>query len=104
MVIAVWEHRLSRSSVSGGQLEAIERTAMLTPTVTESPNHLEPTGADQVTDRGPELSRERRTRELDHRRADGIDVRLLWSQPGERVLLAVSDSNTGDAFSLEVEP
>lgn len=77
---------------------------MLTPTVTELPTQLEPTGADQVTDRGPELPRERRTRELDHRRADGIDVRLLWSQPDGRILLAVSDSKTGDAFSVEVEP
>ena len=58
----------------------------------------------QVTDRRPELSRERRTRELDHRRTDGIDVRLLWSQPDERILLLVSDSKTGDAFSVEVEP
>ena len=104
VVIAVWEHRLSRFSVSGGQLEAIERAAMLIPTVTESPTHLEPTGADQVADRGPELSMERRTRELDHRRTDGIDVRLLWSQPDERILLLVSDSKTSDAFSVEVEP
>ena len=77
---------------------------MLTPTVTESPLHLAPTGADSFSDLAPELSRDRRTRELDHRRADGIDVRLLWSQPDGRILLAVSDSKTGDAFSVEVEP
>ena len=77
---------------------------MLTPTATESLLHLEPTGAASFIDRGPKVSRDRRTRELDHRRADGIDVRLLWSQSDERILLAVSDSKTGDAFSVEVEP
>ena len=104
LVIAVWERRRRGFSVSGGQLEAIERAAMLTPTVTESPVHLEPAGADSFIDRGPELSGDGRTRELDHRRADGIDVRLLWSQSDERILLVVSDSKTGDAFSVEVEP
>ena len=43
-------------------------------------------------------------RELDHRRGDGIDVWLLWNQAEARVLLAVSDAKTGDAFDLEVEP
>ena len=76
---------------------------MLTPTVTESPLHLESTGADSFIDRAPEVPRDR-TRELDHRRADGIDVRLLWSQSNERILLVVADSKTGDAFSVEVEP
>jgi hypothetical protein len=41
-------------------------------------------------------------RELDHRRSDGIDVRLLWSRRDNRVLVAVSDARTGDAFSVEV--
>ena len=77
---------------------------MLTPTVTESPTHLELTGADSFSNRGPELTTDRPTRELDHRRVDGIDVRLLWSQSDERILLVVSDSKTGDAFSVEVEP
>jgi hypothetical protein len=104
LVIAVWERRRRGSSVSSGQLEAIERAVMLTPTATESPLHLEPTSAASFIDRGLALSRDRRTRELDHRRADGIDVRLLWSQPDERILLVVSDSKTGDAFSVEVEP
>lgn len=43
-------------------------------------------------------------RELDRRHNDGIDIRLLWNQLDGRILLAVSDSKTGDAFSIEVEP
>jgi len=43
-------------------------------------------------------------RELDRRRSDGIDVRLLWSQTDDRVVVTVSDAKTGDAFELEVEP
>src|SRR3954447_8760154 len=42
------------------------------------------------------------TRELDGRTTDGIEVRLLWSEHDGRVLVAVSDSKTGDAFSIEV--
>jgi hypothetical protein len=42
------------------------------------------------------------TRELDSRTTDGIEVRLLWSEHDGRVLVAVSDSKTGDAFSIEV--
>jgi hypothetical protein len=42
------------------------------------------------------------TRELDSRTIDGIEVRLLWSEHDGRVLVAVSDSKTGDAFSIEV--
>lgn len=77
---------------------------MLTPTVTKSPVRPVPTDASSFIDREPEVPRGRRTRELDHRRADGIDVRLLWSQPDGRILLIVSDSKTGDAFSVEAEP
>ena len=43
-------------------------------------------------------------RELDHRVSDGIDVRLLWRQHDDRVLVAVSDVKTGEAFTLEVGP
>lgn len=42
------------------------------------------------------------TRELDSRTTDGIEVRLLWNEHDGRVLVAVSDSKTGDAFSIEV--
>ncbi len=43
------------------------------------------------------------TRELDRRSNDGIDVRLLWCQHDGRVLVAVKDAKTGEAFSLEVQ-
>ncbi|HWT24840.1 MAG TPA: hypothetical protein VN213_15150 [Solirubrobacteraceae bacterium] len=42
------------------------------------------------------------TRELDRRINDGIDVRLLWCEHDGRVLVAVRDSKTGDAFAVEV--
>jgi len=41
-------------------------------------------------------------RELDHRSADGIDVRLLWCPRDGRVLVAVNDAKTGEAFTLTV--
>jgi hypothetical protein len=43
-------------------------------------------------------------RELDHRSGDGIDVRLLWRPHDDRVLVAVADAKTGEAFTLEVGP
>ena len=42
------------------------------------------------------------TRELDSRVTDGIEVRLLWREQDDRVLVAVRDGRTGEAFSLEV--
>ena len=42
------------------------------------------------------------TRELDRRVSDGIEVSLLWGQADGRVLVAVSDARTGDAFAVEV--
>jgi hypothetical protein len=41
-------------------------------------------------------------RELNHRVSDGIDVRLLWRERDDRVLVAVSDGRTGEAFAIEV--
>jgi enolase len=41
-------------------------------------------------------------RELDHRHNDGIHVRLLWSEPDNRVAVAVADAKTGEAFVVEV--
>ena len=41
-------------------------------------------------------------RELDHRSNDGIDVHLLWHQDEDRVLVAVSDAKTGEAFTVPV--
>jgi hypothetical protein len=46
----------------------------------------------------PELA----IRELDHRRGDGIDVRLLWNSRTNRVSVAVEDDRTGETFVLEV--
>jgi hypothetical protein len=42
------------------------------------------------------------TRELDHRESDGIDVRLLWRERDGAVLVAVADSRTGEAFTIEL--
>ena len=41
-------------------------------------------------------------RELDSRSADGIQVRLLWSEDDGRVVVAVADAKSGDGFSIEV--
>ena len=41
-------------------------------------------------------------RELDHRWNDGIDVRMLWRQHDDRVVVAVDDEKTGARFSIEV--
>ena len=43
------------------------------------------------------------TRELDRRTNDGIDVRLLWCEHDGRVIVAVRDAKTGDAFAVEVQ-
>jgi hypothetical protein len=42
------------------------------------------------------------TTELDRRTNDGIDVRLLWCPQDNRVLVAVRDAKSGDAFAVEV--
>ena len=41
-------------------------------------------------------------RELDHRAADGLEVRLLWNECDGRVTVAVHDDRTGDAFAVPV--
>ncbi len=41
-------------------------------------------------------------RELDSRTGDGIHVRLLWQPDDGRVLVAVNDTKTGEAFELPV--
>ena len=43
-------------------------------------------------------------RELDHRTNDGIDVRLLWHPVEDRVVVDVTDSKTGEAFTVTVGP
>ena len=42
------------------------------------------------------------TRELDRRTGDGIEVRLLWCQADGQVMVAVTDTKTGEAFELPV--
>ncbi len=46
----------------------------------------------------PELA----IRELDHRRSDGIDVRLLWNSRTNRVSVTVEDHRSKETFELEV--
>jgi hypothetical protein len=41
-------------------------------------------------------------RELDHRSADGIDVWLLWNESADRVVIAVVDAKSGEAFEIPV--
>ena len=41
-------------------------------------------------------------RELDHRRADGIDVCLLWNESAGRVVVAVFDAKSDEAFEIPV--
>lgn len=42
-------------------------------------------------------------RELAHRTTDGIDVTLFWSQPSNRVTIAVLDSRSDEALEFEVD-
>ena len=43
-------------------------------------------------------------RELDHRRGDGFDVTLLWSERTGKVFVAVEDARTSEAFHIAVDP
>ena len=43
-----------------------------------------------------------RFRELDHRSNDCIDVRLLWRQRDDRVIVTVADGKTGKRFTVDV--
>jgi hypothetical protein len=47
---------------------------------------------------------EAKPRELDHRRNDGIDVRLLWDARTNRVSLALTNEHSGESLNFEVEP
>ena len=46
----------------------------------------------------------KRTRELDRRSSDGLDVALLWQPETNRVSVSVFDAKTGDDFGIDVEP
>jgi hypothetical protein len=39
--------------------------------------------------------------ELDHRSADGIEVSLLWSRLTNRLMVAVTDSRSGESFDVD---
>ena len=41
-------------------------------------------------------------REVHSRTNDGIHVRMLWCEDDGRVVVAVDDTRTGQAFSVEV--
>jgi hypothetical protein len=41
-------------------------------------------------------------RELDTRVTDGVHVRLLWSETEHGLSVVVTDTKTGEAFSIEV--
>lgn len=41
-------------------------------------------------------------REVNSRKCDGIHVRLLWHELTKRVAVAVDDTKTGEAFTIEV--
>ncbi len=41
-------------------------------------------------------------RELDSRTNDRIEVRLLWRQRDDRVIVAVADGKTGERFTVDV--
>jgi hypothetical protein len=45
----------------------------------------------------------KRTRELDYRVNDGLEVRLLWHQETDRISVKVHDAKTGDDFDFEVD-
>jgi hypothetical protein len=45
----------------------------------------------------------KRTRELDHRVNDGLEVQLLWHPEADRISVKVYDAKTGDDFELDVD-
>jgi hypothetical protein len=45
----------------------------------------------------------KRTRELDYRVNDGLEVRLLWHPETNRISVTVYDAKTGDDFDLDVD-
>jgi hypothetical protein len=45
-----------------------------------------------------------RTRELDFRSNDGLEVTLLWQPETNGTIVRVFDAKTGDDFDFEVDP
>lgn len=93
-------------SVGVSQVGINRKAAMTTPTVTELPLRRESSpSSDYFLDSAPERPAAARVvRELDRRQSDGIDVRLLWNQTDDLVVVAVFDAKTGDAFELPAAP
>ena len=58
-----------------------------------------------MTTSGPLVWQESRIaiRELDHRASDGIEVRLLWNEDTEDVLVSVAEQH-GVRFEFQVSP
>lgn len=44
----------------------------------------------------------RAIRELDHRRGDGLDVKLIWNSRTDQVSVVVEDERLGEIFLLDV--
>jgi hypothetical protein len=42
-------------------------------------------------------------RELAHRAADGIEVTLFWSTPGDRITIVVMDTRSEETLEFEVD-
>jgi hypothetical protein len=69
---------------------------------------METTSTDIDLDGGAErlvfdtTTNERLRQELAHRTADGIEVRLLWSDRDDTIAVEVFDRDADDLFELEV--
>jgi len=78
---------------------------MTTPIVTELPLRLESTTSDSFLDPAPKPAAAAGViRELDRRQSDGIDVRLLWHQTDDHLVVAVFDAKTGHGFQVRAAP
>jgi hypothetical protein len=79
---------------------------MTTPSVTELPLRRDSSiSSDSFLDSAPARPAAASVlRELDRRQSDGIDVRLLWNQTDDQVVVEVFDAKTGDAFELRAPP
>lgn len=77
---------------------------MTNPIATQMPLQVEPAPADSFLDVRPDRAATAPVlRELDRRRSDGIDVRVLWNQTEDTVVVDVFDSKTGASFEIEAE-
>lgn len=99
------ESGAGRLSVSGTQVGINRKAAMTTPSVTELPLRFESTRSDSFLDSPPERAAAADAfRELDRRRSDGIDVRLLWNKTDDQLVVAVFDDKTGHRFQVRAAP